>query len=90
MIITFDTPELKKALRKVRRKVRKVLPHGDFEIQGNTMFVRFHTLNDAVLFAKGKLPGVDHPGFEDLLEKWGIASVKVIAGTTIIGSLVPK
>jgi hypothetical protein len=90
-MITFDTPPIKAALRKVRRKVRKVLPaYIGWELRGDTLLVQFDTLDEAVLFAKGKLPGVDHQGFEDLLDKWGIASVKVIAGTTIIGSLVTK
>jgi hypothetical protein len=89
-MITFDTPPIKAALRKVRRKMRKVLPHGDWEIVGNTMFVRFHTLNDAVLFGKGKLPGVDHQGFEDLMERLHINCVSVIAGDKLLGQLVPK
>jgi hypothetical protein len=91
-MICFDTPELKKFLRKIRRKMRKVLPaYVGWELRGNTLLVQFQTLDEAILFARGKaLPGLDYPGFEDLLEKWGIASVKVIAGETLIGSLIPK
>ncbi len=92
-MITFDdVPPIKAALRKVKRKVRRVLPaYIGWELRGDVLLVQFETLSEAVLFAKGKaLPGVDYPGFERLLEEWRITCVKVIAGDKLLGKLVPK
>lgn len=86
----FDTPELTKASAKVCRKVRKVLPFGDFAIHGATMVIRFPTAKDAILFGKGRLPGVDRPGFEKLTQQLRIDSVTVAAGGYVVGRLVLK
>jgi hypothetical protein len=90
-MLHFDVPEMKQNSAKVCRKVRKVLPFGDFAINGDgSMIVRFPTVEDALMFGKGRLPGVDLLAFEQLTQQLGIDSVTIAAGGFLVGKLVLK